>query len=311
MRQTRDIALEELTAAGDTLSVAATRVDPAHSIGAAMPNSPSLAELPVDQAINELVRLEGAVQLKSQADQLAAHLTERQRQLESRAAELSAQRAAFDQELREARLWLDEREGQLNQREDRLKIREAELQARLSKSAENGATAAPSSEPGRPLGFQPRAAADAPYRLDPAEKVKPKGIPGPPTENRRQLADRQQALQKTREQLDRRRAALEEFWQESSRTRREALELRLVAEELLTQLKASLNTVQVGESLAAVRQRLAKRYRGDLGQLTEGQHELLWLKNDLEAEQERLERRYDELKGRIEEQRRLQVTGDR
>lgn len=304
MRQTRDIAIEELTAAGDTLSVPATRVDAAHSLGAAVPNPPTLAEMPVDQAINELVGLEGAVQLKSQADQLAAHLTERQRQLESRTAELSAQKAAFDQELREARLWLDEREGQLNQREDRLKIGEAELQARQLKSAENGACAAPPGEPWRSLGSQQRVAEDAPYRLDPPEKAKPKGIPAPPAESFRQFADRQLVLQRAREQLDRRRAALEEFWQESSRTRREALELRFVSEELLTQLKASLNTVQVGEALAAVRQRLAKRYRGDLAQLTEGQNELLWLKNDLEAEQERLERRYDELRARIEQQRR-------
>jgi len=261
MPEIRDIALEELAAAGDPLPIVGTRVDPAHPIGNALAELPPLAEMSVDLALADMVRVEGVAQLQAHADQLAAQLQKRHEELNRRDAELHARQADFEQEVREAKVWLAERDEQLNDREERLTAREAvvgRLAPRLTKWK----------GPPRPLTFDDRE------------------------------TDRQQRLHSlalTREQLDRRRAALDEFWQEFSRTHERALELRLLAEELLVQLRASLGTNQAGHALTAVRQRLAYRYHTDMAHLTNRPHELEWLKNDLAAEHERLDRRCEEL----------------
>ena len=124
MPQVRDIALNELTEGGNSLGVAATRVDAAHSLGDSLTRLPPLAEMPFEQAITDLVRVEGAVQLQLQADQLAAHLDRRRQELELREAQLNARQAGFEQELREARLWLVQRNDELNEREARLDAHE-------------------------------------------------------------------------------------------------------------------------------------------------------------------------------------------
>lgn len=325
MRQTRDIALEELTTTGEPLSVTATRVDAAHSIGDAIAQPRSLAEMPVEQAIKELVGLEATGQVKSQADQLAVHLNARQQELDERATELNAQHADLEQELREARAWLSERTDELNHREQGLNAKEAEIQARQAESLARPSGVAPlEAAPiaiANPAPTQPAvpllsdsilrramtgigAAADGPYI------VPPKTNPTTNVRDRRlwdtEWAERERALERARHQLERRRRALEEFWEESSRSRHEALELRLLAEELLAQLKAALDMAGVEEALGMVRQRLANRYRGAADELGGQQYRLDWLKSDLEAEQERLEHRYEELKSRIEVQRRVQ-----
>lgn len=273
MPEIRDIALEELAAAGDPLPIVGTRVDPAHPIGNALAELPPLAEMSVDLAIADMLRVEGVAQLQAQADQLAAQLQKRHQELNRREAELHARQADFEQEVREAQLWLAERNDQLNDREERLTTREAAV-----------------------------------GRLAPG-LTKWKGASKRPTFDDRETdrQQRQQVLGQAREQLDRRRAALDEFWREFTRTHERALELRLLADELLAQLRASLGDSQAGHALAAVRQRLAHRYRTEVEQLTKRPHELEWLRKDLAAEHERLEKRYEELNARTEEQN--QVLG--
>ena len=144
---------EESVVEADKLSVIGTRVDPAHVlVGTRQPAvSVADAQQPVFDAAESTVvaypaddpaqaQLQ-AVQL--QADQLAERLRLRHDELDRREGLLNAQRAEFDNELRSARLWLDERQQEFSQREASLgqrhaamAEREAELVEREAKLAE-------------------------------------------------------------------------------------------------------------------------------------------------------------------------------
>jgi hypothetical protein len=295
MPQTRDIALEELAEAGDALSITATRVDSAHSIGDALASLPPIREMPVDLAINDLVRVEGAVQLQAQAEQLAAHLKQRQEEIDSREGQLRTRLAEFEQEVREARLWLAQRDAELNDREKQLNERERELPA-----------TAKSTSTSRPAADRPpvRASAEA------SEKHRPDLAPHASWVAESQWEDRKKALSRQSEELDRRRAALEKFRDEIATTHHEALEMRLAGEELQAQLRASLGVAAADESLKAIRERLARSYENEINRLTCRQHELEWLKCDLAAEAGKLERRYAELQDWVA-QHRPQVARDK
>jgi hypothetical protein len=69
----------------------------------------------------------------------------------------------------------------------------------------------------------------------------------------------------------------------------------LLAEEMVTELRASLDVARAREAVTAIRQRLSLRPRTEAAQLTDPRGELEWLKNDLTREHERLERQYAEL----------------
>jgi len=119
----------------DKLSVTGTRVDPAHAIlGARQPaisaadaeepafDAPESTAGPFTADALSQVHLQ-AVQL--QADQLAERLRLRHEALDRREGLLNAQRAEFDNELRSARLWLDERQKEFSEREAGLGQRHA------------------------------------------------------------------------------------------------------------------------------------------------------------------------------------------
>ena len=263
MPQTRDLALEELAAAGDVLPVTETRVDAAHSIGDAPAGLPPLAEMPVAQAITELVRVEGVVQLQAQADELAAHLRQRQQELDRREAQLHARLAAFEQEVRDARLWLAERNDQLNDRERKLQARETASTAGLEPATPNA-------------NLGPSPGSGWPWQAD--------------------IEEQREAIARQSQQLDLRRAAIEKSREETARMHREALELRLAAEIVHEKLAAILGVVLTGEALKATRRQLAEHHRHEEARLTRQRDELQWLKRDLTEELGKLEQRYDQMR---------------
>jgi hypothetical protein len=319
MPQTRDIALEELTGETSALVMTETRVDAAHSIGDAVSLPPraevALAEMPVEQAINELVRVEGAVQLQSQADQLAVHLRDRQQQLDRRESQVNARVADFEQEIREARAWLAQRNDELNEREAALNARDAALRSREevaeTRSGEGSGPketrhrAVSPAVPGPASSFCLDAASDPMFQH--AERELAKRQSGAASFDQRQWEaeweERKQALARESEQLDQRRRALEEFRDEISQMHRDALELHLLAEDLRAQLRSSLGVEVAEQALEAARERMARRYQSDAAQLMRRREELEWLRSDLAREHAKLERRYEELKGWIQSQR--------
>jgi chromosome segregation ATPase len=274
----------------------------------------SLADMPVEQAITELVRVEGAVQLQSQADQLAAHLREQQRELDRRESQINARVADFEQEVREARAWLAQRNDELTEREARLEARETALhgreevaEARSSREAPSNANhlflASAAAKASTDSG--PREVKDATFGDDEPKLKMPPG--GAASSDQRQWEaeweERKQAMARVSEQLDQRRQALEKFRDEISLMHREALELHLVGEEAKAQLRSSLGIEAAEQALEAARERMVRRYRSDATQLIRSREELEWLRSDLAREHAKLERRYEELKGWIQGQR--------
>lgn len=286
MPQIRDIALEQLTSAGDALAVTETRVDPAHSIGDALARAPALAEMPVAEAITDLVRVEGAVQLQSQADQLAAHLRQRQQELDRREAQLNSRLADFDKEVREARLWLAERNDELNERE-------ARCEGSGDHAAHGARVQGSVSIPQPTAGF-----ADTTTPGSLAEGV---GYRAPHNRTTSaEWAEQKVALLAKSEELDRRRAELELFREKVSQMHREALELRLAAEQVQAELRASLGAERADEAVALARQLLTRYFHDEQAELIRKREELEWLKLDLAAEHDRLERLYEQLKELID-----------
>jgi predicted nucleic acid-binding Zn-ribbon protein len=96
-----------------------------------------------------------------QASQLASHLQRQQATIDHREAELNARVAAMENQIRAARLWLDERQSDLSLREEELARREA------SCPATSEASAGPRDRsPGRAAGQIELSASDLPGRED-------------------------------------------------------------------------------------------------------------------------------------------------
>ncbi|HET6879240.1 MAG TPA: hypothetical protein VFI31_03755 [Pirellulales bacterium] len=272
MPQTRDIALEQLTAADEALGAIGMRVDPAHSLGAALVGLLPLTEMPVGRAINDLVQGQGD-SLRRSSIQPPTSLSNRERELQAHEAYIDARRADLQREVQDARRWLRERSAKLDERETRLNELDAEVSAREAALSERVVVLTkPAGEPAPSIATEHPAEADRQARV--------------------------QDLAHAREQLARRRALLEEFWRESSRSHQRAQELRLLAEELVAELRNSLDVDRARQAVTAIRQRLAQHPRTEEPRLTDPRGEFQWLKNDLAAEDERLARQYEELTGR-------------
>ncbi len=74
-------------------------------------------------------------QLQRQAEQLADYLRDRQNQLDHRKAQLNAEIALMESEVRGARLWLSEREAELAEQRQALENQEKEFLERLERLA--------------------------------------------------------------------------------------------------------------------------------------------------------------------------------
>lgn len=103
-------------------AVAGTRIDPAHTLGQAVPPpvsrpGASASSDPVAGPPAEPGLADGPAQIEAQAAQLAALLDQRQRELDQREAQLERREAAFAQEVREARFRLSQRRRRIDQRQ--------------------------------------------------------------------------------------------------------------------------------------------------------------------------------------------------
>ncbi|HVX13281.1 MAG TPA: hypothetical protein VHC22_19005 [Pirellulales bacterium] len=295
MPQTRDIALEELTASGDALGVAGTRVDAAHSLGDALVALPPLAQMPVEQAITDLVRVEGAVQLQAHADQLGAFLRQRQQELDRREAQLNARLADFAQEVRDARLWLSQRNDELNDREAKLAECTAALPAELAERVLSPPADRIVFDPSAPMAGSTAPPEGGDKVTDPQETLPHfPDSPGPLDEG-----EWKDVLARQSVEIDQRRISLEKFREEVSQMHREALELRLAAEEAQSDLLAALGSEAADAALSRARGRLAGHFRDEAAELARRREELESLKSDLAAEHARLEQRWLEIRAGI------------
>lgn len=104
-------------------TVAGTRIDPAHTLGDAVPppisrpRPSTLASAASDGESAEFGLFDGPGQIEAQAAQLAAQLDQRQRELDQRETQLDRREAALAQEVREARFRLSQRRRQIDQRQ--------------------------------------------------------------------------------------------------------------------------------------------------------------------------------------------------
>jgi hypothetical protein len=195
--------------ATDRPAVVGTRVDAAHVPQRASahfeppPHAPGPAsDLPAanDEAAQGCFSPDTISQLQLQAEQLAERLRLRWEDLTGREGLLNAQRAQFENELRSARLWLDERQAELAERESGLVERQA-------------------------------AAADREAELERRESI---------VAGREQGLERRRAhLAYHAERLDRRRAAVERSRAELGKAYRETLKMRMAASELLARIAAT------------------------------------------------------------------------
>ncbi|HUY88506.1 MAG TPA: hypothetical protein VMV10_07215 [Pirellulales bacterium] len=278
----------------------------------------------VAQAVAFQAELE-AVLLQAQAEQLAQHLRSRQEDLDRREAQLNARCAEFDQEVRTARLWLSERQQELAQREDDMLARERALaagaaqrsaaadgdceerriaeenalRARFEELAERErclieAETSLSAQQAETAAFE-RELQQRREQLEAQARLDRRRLAEIQRKNDSELARKKLGVERQSEQLDHRRAAVERSRQDLLRLQREALELRLAAEELRAELEGSLAPAAVERSLSALRGRLGEYYRLEAASAAEERAELESLKTELAAEAERWSGRQQDL----------------
>jgi hypothetical protein len=105
---------------------------------------------------------------------------------------------------------------------------------------------------------------------------------------RAQLAARKEQVDLASEALDKHRAAVEQLRHEAARLHREALEMRLVSEQIWQELAGHLPPVELTRLLSALRQRLAESYRAEHQRLAAQQVELQQLGGRLDEQQRKL-----------------------
>lgn len=113
---------------------------------------------------------------------------------------------------------------------------------------------------------------------------------------RGELAERKQQLDIAEEALDKHRAAVEQLRNDAARMHREALELRLVTEQLWLELTRHVPAAELTRSLSALRQRLADHYREAADKQAALQAELVRLGTRLDEQQRRLVEQREQLR---------------
>ncbi len=112
------------------------RVDAAHVHANQAPSAPSAAGVQAALAggwsapMGDSTTVAALQQVRSQAAQLAVHLQRQQASVDHRESELNSRLAAMENQIRTARLWLNERQSELAVRQAELDRRELELSER-------------------------------------------------------------------------------------------------------------------------------------------------------------------------------------
>lgn len=99
-----------------------------------------------------------------------------------------------------------------------------------------------------------------------------------------EIADRRLRLEARQQWIERQKAGLEQVRDEALRLHRQSLEMRLLAEQVWSQITASLSPAEVTQAIAELRLKLAEQYKIEEQQLLSRRNELLELSEKL-AEQ--------------------------
>ncbi len=90
-----------------------------------------------------------------------------------------------------------------------------------------------------------------------------------------ELADRRTRLEARQEWIERQKAGLEQVRDEALKLHRQSLEMRLVAEQVWSQITATRSSTELTQSIAAARLQLSEQYRIEEQQLAARREELL------------------------------------
>jgi chromosome segregation ATPase len=274
-----------------------TRIDPPHERANALAETPEKVVAPSVQASDEPVW----EQLRLQAEQLAAHLRVRQKELDHREAALNSRAARFDAEERTIRLSHDQREADLALREEDLAKRIAAT-AESQQEAEKRLTRLAATE----LSMQRRLheayltgnlkGEEEPQTISQAareafEREMAAARERMQAEHNQAMAEveqNRQAVQRRAEYVERSQAGLKQLREDLGRMHRETLEVRLATEELWAQLAGAAPPAALTQSLGRLRSKLADQYQLAQSELTEERKEL-------EAIRRQLAEQYDKL----------------
>jgi hypothetical protein len=275
-------------------AVQQTRFDPAHEIHRSDDSQGAGGLPPLEgQTTDESVTLptEAATgfsaslvqQFRVQAQQLAAHLQERQRELDRREAELHADLARHDVAARSARLWFQERQHDLAMQQAALidanaqeyKQDLADRQRELESSEEQLAAAEAALARSQADLAETRAQFDSERRqsLQKLTAERHELI----TECRRAKTQQQlqrQSLSAQFDELDRRNAELKLLRSEVLDLQRETLEMRAALEALWGQMSPHVQPSDFLQSLAILRGKLAEEFRSQSAELAAQRSEL-------------------------------------
>jgi hypothetical protein len=288
---------------------AATRIDPPHETQSAFfepsPVEPSKVPVPVD-AMPERIRL--------QADQLAAHLLQRQEELDHREAELNSQAARLESDARAARLWLSEHEADLARRNESLASQQQEIEKQRKEldAAEAGRQMPGSASPAESeaeLRHTAEALAAQQKRLDEAEErlsetqaeaerfqkqlsrqlresqegtaALREQLAAEHQHAMAELSEKRQAVERRADHVDQCQAALKQVRSELGRMHRETLDIRLATEELWVQLAGAAPPTALTRSLGRIRGKLAEQYQQEESELGEQRKELEAIRSQL------------------------------
>ena len=103
-----------------------------------------------------------------------------------------------------------------------------------------------------------------------------------------EAADRRARLQARQEWIERQKTGLEQVRDEALRLHRQSLEMRLLAEQLWSQITGALTPTEVTQAIAQLRLKLAEQYRIEEEQLTVRRDELIELSEKIAGQHREL-----------------------
>ncbi len=286
-----------------------TRVDAAHVKADAQ-----------DEAIDELLSEAGdgpvAEQVLAHAGQLATHLRTRQRDLDRRESQLNARAAELENDLRASRMWFHEREQESAQRELELQQHVNELEERATAIAATEVSADLDSESLQRDQVRANALDKAEEQLNKQFaklKLQSDLIAAEREELRAQkrehecevvqrdknhkaaFAKKKRQLDQREKFLDQREATLDGLQSDVGRLHRDSLEMRLIAEQLWSQLAGKLTPAELTKSISDSRSKLAEHFQVEQDRVAQQRQELTDLAVKLENRQLQLTRQRREL----------------
>jgi DNA repair exonuclease SbcCD ATPase subunit len=235
------------------------RIDPPHEPDSATSPDVVVSELP--QA-SQIADEPAAQQMRVQADQLANHLRQRQKELDRREAELNSRVARWESETRAARLAMLEHEDPPQRIESSSEIQHLrnQLLQRLQAWDEEVAT------------MRQRMTAEHEQAMAEVER-------------------KRHDIQRRADSLNRCSAAIQQLRAELTKTQRETLEARLCMEELWMELSGAAPPAALTQSFGRVRAQLDEQYRSANAELAEQRKELEGLRSQITVQLESLKDR--------------------